>query len=160
MLLFLKLGACLWRLLARDYSVGYNFLYRSAIFGLVTGLQHAVFKQIIKQVFSVVRPPFQYSIKWGERRRSRWSHGAGILFAWITKYRRRGKTNGLHVSSTKGRPKLACRRLKAYVSSATGPHSPNNSAGRFLCKCVKSVKYLTASVFCFFSLRFEIVVLL
>lgn len=77
---------------AREY-VRYNFRHWSAIFGLVTGLQHAVLKQIIRQVFRVLIPVFQYFIKWGEKRRSRWSHGAGILFVSTIKCRC-GKTRG------------------------------------------------------------------
>ncbi len=63
----LKLGACpchdVSSLPSRDRCVRYNFLQLSAIFGVVTGLQHAVVKQIIRLVFRVVRPLFQNSLK-------------------------------------------------------------------------------------------------
>lgn len=44
-----------------------NFLQLSAIFGVVTGLQHAVVKQIIRLLFGVARHLSQYSLKHGTK---------------------------------------------------------------------------------------------
>lgn len=57
----------LFAVIARLQSLHHNFLLQSAIFGVVTGLQHAVVKQIIRLVFNVVRPIFQRSLKDGTK---------------------------------------------------------------------------------------------
>lgn len=91
---------------SRDFRVHQNFFQLSAIFGVVTGLQHAVVKQIIRIVFCVVTPVFSVFLKNGTKKEE--ADEAMVLVSFCLD----DKTTNVemreaNVSSTEGGPQLA-----------------------------------------------------